>query len=137
MLKVVIVALAFVCASAVTFTQSAQGASTQMAGAATGAVGGALVAGPIGAVLGGVGGAIVGNIIGEAKPAFRQPAIAMLRPSHDFAGPLVPGTVLPSDQIVTYAVPAEYGKTAYRYAIVNDRTVLVEPETGRIVQIVD
>ena len=35
----------------------------------------------------------------------------------------------------TYDVPAEYHVAGYRYAYVNDRVVLVEPRTQRIVEI--
>jgi len=46
------------------------------------------------------------------------------------------GAELPAD--VTYwDVPAEYGVGDYRYTAVNDETVLVDPRTRRIVQIVD
>ena len=31
----------------------------------------------------------------------------------------------------------EYGVTKYRYTVVNDRTVLVDPSTHRIVQVID
>jgi len=34
-------------------------------------------------------------------------------------------------------VPREYGVTRYRYTVVNDRTVLVDPSTHRIVQVID
>ena len=34
-------------------------------------------------------------------------------------------------------VPAEYGVRDYRYTIVNDRTVLVDPRTHRVIQIIE
>jgi len=34
-------------------------------------------------------------------------------------------------------VPREYGVTRYRYTVVNDRSVLVDPSTHRIVQVID
>jgi hypothetical protein len=34
-------------------------------------------------------------------------------------------------------VPREYGVTNYRYTVVNDRPVLVDPSTHRIVQVID
>jgi hypothetical protein len=34
-------------------------------------------------------------------------------------------------------VPAEYGTHDYRYTVVNNRTVLVDPRTHRVVEIVD
>jgi hypothetical protein len=33
-------------------------------------------------------------------------------------------------------VPPEYHVTTYRYAVVNDRVVLVDPATRRIVQVI-
>ncbi|MFC6790954.1 DUF1236 domain-containing protein [Methylobacterium komagatae] len=39
---------------------------------------------------------------------------------------------------MTYCeVPAEYGVSGYRYTIVNERPVLVEPGSRRIVEIID
>ena len=34
-------------------------------------------------------------------------------------------------------VPQEHGAREYRYTIVNDRTVLVDPGTHRIIQIIE
>lgn len=36
-----------------------------------------------------------------------------------------------------YEVPAEYGMHDYRYTVVNNRTVLVDPRTHRIVQVIE
>jgi len=44
--------------------------------------------------------------------------------------------VLPSTGVTFYDVPPEFGATMYRYTIVNGRTVLVEPQSRRIVQII-
>ena len=45
--------------------------------------------------------------------------------------------MLPADGVTYYEVPAEYGVRDYRYTVVNDRTVLVEPRTRRIVEVID
>ena len=42
----------------------------------------------------------------------------------------------PATGVTYYEVPAEYGVTKYRYTIVNNRTVLVDPMTHTIVQII-
>ena len=42
---------------------------------------------------------------------------------------------LPATGVTYYPVPAEYGVSAYRYTVVNNRPVLVEPGTRRIVQV--
>jgi hypothetical protein len=45
--------------------------------------------------------------------------------------------VLPEEGVTYYEVPAEYGARDYRYTVVNGRTVLVEPRSRRIVEIVE
>ena len=45
--------------------------------------------------------------------------------------------VLPEEGVTYYDVPPEYGVREHRYTIVNGRTVLVEPRTRRIVEIVE
>ena len=50
---------------------------------------------------------------------------------------VVVGGVLPEAGITYYDVPQTYGQTTYRYTVVNGQTVLVEPRTRRIVQVVD
>jgi len=45
--------------------------------------------------------------------------------------------VLPDEGVTTYDVPQTFGATPYRYTVVNGRTVLVEPRTRRIVQVID
>ena len=107
------------------------------AGATTGAVGGAIVGGPVGAVVGGVGGAIVGGLSDEQQPRFRQYTTTTRRPSYRYENEVRVGAVLPSSGIEYYEVPAEYGVRDYRYTVVNNRTVLVEPRTRRIVEIID
>lgn len=115
--------------------QGAQGGAAS--GALTGAVGGAIVGGPVGAVVGGVGGAVVGGIIGDNTPKFREYVVAQRRPSYTYSEPVVVGGTLPRQGVTYYEVPREYGQTEYRYTVVNNRTVLVDPATGRIVQVLD
>ncbi|TAK48504.1 MAG: DUF1236 domain-containing protein [Xanthobacteraceae bacterium] len=104
-------------------------------GAAGGAVGGAIIGGPVGAAVGGAAGAVVGGIADVNRPRFREYVIREHRPSVSFEGDVVVGTTLPRT-VTYYTVPREYG-TRYRYAVVNDRTVLVNPSTRRIVQIIE
>ena len=47
------------------------------------------------------------------------------------------GAELPSTGVTYYEVPAEYGVKNYRYTVVNDRTVLVDPHSHRIVQVIE
>ena len=106
------------------------------AGAATGAIGGAVVGGPVGAVVGGVGGAIVGTITDSNQPKFREYVVREHHPSYHYDREVVVGAELPTTGVTYYEVPREYGVTEYRYTIVNDRTVLVDPKTHRIIQII-
>jgi len=107
------------------------------AGATTGAVGGAIVGGPIGAVVGGVGGAIIGGLSDEQRPRFREYAVQQRRPSYRYQDEVRVGAVLPSNGVQYYEAPPEYGVRDYRYTIVNDRTVLVDPRTHRIIEIIE
>lgn len=106
-------------------------------GAVTGAVGGAVIGGPVGAVVGGVGGAIVGGISDSSRPRFREYVVTQKRPSYAYREELRIGAELPATGVEYYEAPAEYGVRDYRYTIVNDRAVLVDPRTRRIVQIID
>jgi uncharacterized protein YcfJ len=136
---VLIAALAAVPATA--FAQTNSGAAGgAAAGAATGAVGGAVVGGPVGAAVGGVGGAVAGAVVGgisaDHRTEFRTYVREQKVPSVTYREKVVVGATLP--ETVTYReVPAKYGKTEYRYTVVNDQTVLVEPKTRKIVQIIE
>ena len=116
---------------------AAQAQSGAAAGATTGAVGGAIVGGPVGAVVGGVGGAIVGGLSDEQQPRFRQYTTTNRRPSYRYENEVRVGAVLPSTGVEYYEVPAEYGVRDYRYTVVNNRTVLVDPRTHRVIQVID
>jgi uncharacterized protein YcfJ len=107
------------------------------AGATTGAVGGAIVGGPVGAAVGAVGGAIVGGIAEASQPRFQQYVVQQRVPSYTYREEVRVGAVLPEQGVRYYEVPDEFGATDYRYTVVNDRVVLVEPRTRRVVQIVD
>jgi len=107
------------------------------AGATTGAVGGAIVGGPVGAVVGGVGGAIVGGLSDETRPKFREYTVRQARPSYRYESEVRVGAELPSSGIEYYEVPAEYGVRDYRYTVVNNRTVLVDPRTRRVIQVIE
>src|ERR687897_804569 len=116
---------------------AANAQSGAAAGATTGAVGGAIVGGPVGAVVGGVGGAIVGGLSDEQRPRFRQHVVQQRPRSHRYQEEGRVGAVLPSSGVTYYEVPAEYGVRDYRYTVVNDRTVLVDPRTHRVIQIIE
>jgi len=106
-------------------------------GAATGAVGGAIVGGPGGAVVGATVGAVAGGIAEDARPRFRTYVTGQRHSSYRYQNEIRVGADLPSSGVTYYEVPREYGVTKYRYTVVNDRTVLVDPSTHRIVEVID
>jgi uncharacterized protein YcfJ len=108
------------------------------AGAATGAVTGAVVGGPIGAAVGGIAGAAIGGSIdANERPRFKQYVVREGRPSYTYREDVRIGAELPSSGVTYYEVPAEYGVKDYRYTVVNNRTVLVDPRSRRIVEVID
>jgi Protein of unknown function (DUF1236) len=98
-------------------------------------------AGPVGAVIGGTIGGVVGGVAGvlgvEQRPRFRSYVVEQRRPSYTWRDEVRVGAVLPESGVTYYEVPQEYGVRDYRYTVVNGRTVLVEPGTHRIVEIVE
>ena len=108
-------------------------------GAQNGAEQGNDTAGPVGAVVGGAVGAVTGGVNGlvgiKERPRFRQYVLEHHRPSFRYDDRVGVGVVLPADGIEYYDVPAEYGAVRYRYTIVNDKVVLVDPGTRKIVEI--
>src|SRR6202051_186623 len=107
------------------------------AGATTGAVTGAVVGGPVGAAVGAGVGAVAGVIADDTRPRFRSYVQERHVPSYRYEREVRVGEDLPSSGVTYYDVPHEYGVTKYRYTVVNDRTVLVDPSTHRIVQVIE
>ena len=125
-------------AAAIMATPLAANAQSDTAvGAGTGAVTGAIVGGPVGAAVGAGVGAIAGGISDANRPKFREYVVHQHPQSFRYEGDVHVGVVLPRDRVTYYEVPHEYGVTQYRYTVVNGRTVLVEPGSGRVVQIVN
>jgi hypothetical protein len=73
----------------------------------------------------------------DRRPAFREYVVRERVPTYTVPDRVVVGTVLPEAGITYYDVPPTYGPTPHRYTVVNGQTVLVEPRTRRIVQVVD
>jgi len=98
-------------------------------------------AGPVGAIVGGVIGGVVGGVNGvlgvDERPRFRNYVVERRHPSYQYREDVRIGAVLPDEGVTYYDVPPEYGAREYRYTVVNGRTVLVEPRTRRIVEIVE
>ena len=133
--KIGIMGAAFALAVAGSTAVYAQGGAAT--GAATGAVGGAIVGGPVGAAVGAGVGAVAGGIADDTRPRFRTYVTGQKHPSYRYQNELRVGADLPSSGVTYYEVPQEYGVRNYRYTVVNDRTVLVDPSTHRIVQVID
>ncbi|WP_407176429.1 DUF1236 domain-containing protein [Bradyrhizobium sp. STM 3562] len=77
------------------------------------------------------------GIAAESYPAFREYVIGERIPNHTIPGTIAVGTVLPDDGVTFYDVPPSFVATPYRYTVVNGETVLVEPRTRRIVQVIE
>jgi len=102
--------------------------STTATGAASGARAGGEVAGPVGEAVGAAVGlgleipnAVITSIQGE-----RAPSVTVRER-------IVVGEPLPAS-VELRTVPSH---TEYRYAVVNDRRVIVEPRTRKIIKIID
>lgn len=111
-------------------------------GVERGAREGERAAGPVGAVVGGTIGGVVGGVAGvlgvDDRPRFRSYVVEQHRPSYTYSDEVRVGAVLPERGVTYYQVPAEYRSAReYRYTVVNGRTVLVEPRTHRIVDVID
>jgi len=102
---------------------------------ARGADEGYRAAGPIGAI---VGGAILGGLFGDdRRQRFRDYAARQHHESCAFDGQVEIGAVLPAQGVAYYEIPAAYDARGYQYTIVNSRTVIVDPQSRRIVLIID
>ena len=106
--------------------------STTAQGALNGARAGGEVGGPVGEIVGGTVGAAVGarleipNAVITSIPADREPSVTVRER-------VVVGEPLPPT-VELRTVPSH---TEYRYAVVNDRRVIVEPRTRKIIKIID
>jgi hypothetical protein len=85
----------------------------------------------------GLAGPGVGIIPDDERPRFRQYIVEERVPSYTVETPVRVGTVLPESGVTYYDVPQQYGATSYRYTVLNDRTILVEPRTRRVMQVID
>ena len=79
----------------------------------------------------------VDGIAVNRRPAFREYIVRERVPNYTIQDRVIVGGVLPEAGITYYDVPQTYGPTPYRYTVVNGQTVLVEPRSRRIVQVVE
>ena len=123
-------------ASAVAIAVMAPTLAWAQASTATGAVGGAaagaVVGGPVGAVVGGTVGAAVG-MAGEPPAEVRTYVTREQAPSVRVTEKVVVGEPLPAT-VVLRPVP---NHADYNFAVVNDRRVIVEPKTRKVIQIIE
>jgi guanyl-specific ribonuclease Sa len=77
------------------------------------------------------------GIVADQRSAFREYVVRERVPNYTISERVVVGGVLPETGVTYYDVPQTYAMTPYRYTVVNGRTVLVEPRSRRIVQVVD
>jgi hypothetical protein len=99
-------------------------------------------AGPVGAIVGGVIGGVVGGVNGvlgvDDRLRFHRYVEERHYPSYQYSEDVRVGAVLPDAGVTYYDVPPEYSSARdYRYTVVNGRTVLVDPRSHRIVEIVE
>ncbi|HKO73624.1 MAG TPA: DUF1236 domain-containing protein [Bradyrhizobium sp.] len=88
----------------------------------------------------GGGPVVIGDAEGIAidqRPAFREYIVRERVPNYTVSERITVGSVLPEVGVTYYDVPQTFGVTPYRYTVVNGRTVLVEPRSRRIVQVVE
>ena len=79
----------------------------------------------------------IDGIAVDQRPAFREYIVRERVPNYTIPDRVVVGGVLPETGVSYYDVPQTFGVTPYRYTVVNGRTVLVEPRTRRIVQVIE
>ena len=106
--------------------------STTATGAANGARAGGDVGGPVGEIVGGTVGAALGAAV-EIPNAVITSVRGERVPSVTVQERVVVGEPLPT-AVEVRPVP---GYTEYRYAIVNDERVIVDPRTRRVIRIVE
>jgi hypothetical protein len=111
-------------------------AAFAQASTATGAVGGAVVGGAVGGPVGAVIGAGVGSTVGLAAEPPAE-VVTYVRKEH------VPTVAVKEKIVVGEALPATVELrtipkyTQYRYAVVNNQRVIVEPSTRKVIKIIE
>ena len=74
----------------------------------------------------------------EQRKRFRDFVVTEKRSSYKHAEPLKIGAILPATGVTYYMIPAEYGVAPeYRYTVVNDQVVLVEPKSRKVMEIIE
>lgn len=118
-----------------TLSTNAFAANAVVTGAVGGAATGAVIGGPVGAAVGVVAGAVTGAVLDPPPREVityvqQQPTPVSTAVVEE---PVVVGHAL-SSQVVIVPVP---DNPRYGYAIVNNQRVIVEPQSHKVVQIVE
>jgi hypothetical protein len=136
--------IGFAILASLTMALISLGAAAQgvVGGAQEGSANGAAVAGPVGAVVGGAVGAVTGGVAGllgiDQMPRFREYVLREQHVSYPYSDDFRAGAVLHLDDVTYYPVPPEFGvDPAYRYTIINNHAVIVDPRTRTIIQVMD
>lgn len=111
---------------------SAFAQSTTADGAVNGARTGRAVAGPVGEIVGGTVGAAVGAAV-EVPNAVITSVQGVRSDSVVIQEPVVVGEPLPA-VVEVRPVP---GYVDYRYAVVNNQRVIVDPRTRRVIRVIE
>ena len=83
------------------------------------------------------GGPVVEGIAVEQRPAFREYVVREQVPSYRYQEEVRVGSVLPESGVTYREVPERFGARGSRYTVVNGRTVLVEPRTRRVIEVIE
>ncbi len=79
----------------------------------------------------------VEGIAVDQRPAFREYIIRERVPDYTIPDRVIVGGVLPETGVTYYDIPQTFGVMPYRFTVVNGQTVLVEPRTRRVVQVIE
>lgn len=88
---------------------------------------------PVNVISGGVDGFFGAN----QRPRFQAYVTRQHRRSFRSSHAVTIGTELPIGSIAYYNIPSEYGVYDLRYTIINDRIMLVDPHSRRVVDVID
>lgn len=72
----------------------------------------------------------------DQKPRFREFALREKRSSVRVQDDVKVGLELPREGMQLYDIPPEFNAGQYRYTILNERPVIVDPATRRIVEVI-
>ncbi|MYZ50342.1 DUF1236 domain-containing protein [Propylenella binzhouense] len=118
-------------ATAILASPSAFAQEGTAAGIAGGAATGAVLGGPVGAVIGGAAGAMMGTAIDPPPAEVKQYVVQQPAQPVEVQGTVEVGAALPQT-VVVHPVP----NYQYSYAVVNNKRVLVDPGTRKVVYVI-